>query len=42
MRRTVFEYVFVCGRKGMGGSEFSFGQVEFEVHLRQLGQMSGR
>lgn len=32
----------MCGRKGTGGAEFSFGHVELEVPLRQLGQMSGR
>lgn len=42
MKRTMFEYVFVCGRKGIGGSELGFRHVEFEAHLRQLGQMAGR
>lgn len=38
----MFEYAYVCGRKGMGGPEFSFGHVEFEVHFRQRGKISGR
>lgn len=28
--------------KGMGGYEFSFVHTEFEGHLRQLTEMSGR
>lgn len=38
----MFECLSVCRRKGTGGCEFEFGHLEFQVHLRQLSEMSSR